>query len=132
MSLAKDTPDTTNKKMSTFASRHNKTSFGIDTKDFPFVKLSTLYNDPKNGGGDVVRPVNGLWVHKSQLGDSPVIIDAENKQLVNLPSHLSEELREILACEDDVQAIKDGKVGYSIYEYESHGKKCYSIHWVDR
>lgn len=132
MSLAKDTPDTTSKKMSTFASRHNKTSFGIETKDFPFVKLSTLYNDKKNGGGDVVRPVNGLWVHKSQLGDSPVIIDAENKMLVNLPSHLSEEVREILACEDDVQAIKDGKVGYTIYEYDSHGKKCYSIHWVDR
>lgn len=118
--------------MSTFASRHNKTSFGIDTKDFPFVKLSALYNDKKNGGADVVRPVNGLWVHKSQLGDSPVIIDAENKQLVNLPSHLSEEVREILACEDDVQAIKDGKVGYTIYEYDSHGKKCYSIHWVDK
>lgn len=118
--------------MSTFASRHNKTSFGIETKDFPFVKLSTLYNDKKNGGGDVVRPVNGLWVHKSQLGDSPVIIDAENKMLVNLPSHLSEEVRGILACEDDVQAIKDGKVGYTIYEYDSHGKKCYSIHWVDR
>ena len=118
--------------MSTFASRHNKTSFGIETKDFPFVKLSTLYNDPNNGGCDVVRPVNGLWVHKSQLGDSPVIIDAENEQLVNLPSHLSEEVREILACEDDVQAIKDCKVGYTIYEYDSHGKKCYSIHWVDR
>lgn len=132
MSLAKGTPDTTKQEMSTFASRHNKTSFGIDTKDFPFVKLSTLYNDKKNGGDDVVRPVNGLWVHKSQLGDSPVIIDAENKQLVNLPSHLSEEVREILACEDDVQAIKDGKVGYTIYEYDSHGKKCYSIHWVDR
>lgn len=118
--------------MSTFASRHNKTSFGIDTKDFPFVKLSTLYNDPKNGGGDVVRPVNGMWVHKSKIDDCPVIIDAENKQLVNLPSHLSEEVREILACEDDVQAIKDGKVGYTIYEYYSHGKNCYSIHWVDR
>lgn len=118
--------------MSTFASRHNKTSFGIDTKDFPFVKLSALYNDKKNGGGDVVRPVNGLWVHKSQLGDSPVIIDAENKQLVNLPSHLSEDVREILSSEEDVQAIKDGKVGYTIYEYDSHGKKCYSIHWVDK
>lgn len=131
MSLARGTAYTTNKKMSTFASRHNKTSFGIDTKDFPFVKLSTLYNEPITGGGDVIHPVSGLWVHKSQLGNSPVIIDAVNKQLVNLPSHLSEEVREILACEDDVKAIKGGKVGYTIYEYDSHGKKCYSIHWVD-
>ena len=28
--------------------------------------------------------------------------------------------------------IKNGKVGYTIYDYDSHGKKCYSIHWVDK
>ena len=31
-----------------------------------------------------------------------------------------------------IQAIKDGKVGYTIYEYESHGKKCYNITFVDK
>ena len=67
-----------------FASKFNKTSFGIDTTDFPFVKLTDIFNSKNEGGGDVVHPINGLYVHKSQLGDSPVIIDAENKRILDM------------------------------------------------
>ena len=115
-----------------FASKFNKTSFGIDTTDFPFVKLTDIFNSEKDGGGDVVHPIDGVYVHKSQLGDSPVIIDAANKRLVNLPSFTGETIREILQDSDAIQAIKDGKVGYTIYEYESHAKKCYNITFVDK
>lgn len=119
-------------KKFSFASKFNKTSFGIDTTDFPFVKLIDIYNSEKDGGGDVVHPINGLYVHKSQLGDSPVIIDAENKRLVNLPQFTGDTIREILADSDAVDAIKANKVGYTIYEYESHAKKCYGITFVDK
>ena len=44
---------------------------------------------------------------------------------------MTETAREILADSEAVEAIKNGKVGYTIYEYESHGKKCYSISFVD-
>lgn len=115
-----------------FASKFNKTSFGIDTTDFPFVKLTDIYNSEKDGGGDVVHPINGMYVHKSQLGDSPVIIDAENKRLVNLPQFTGDTVREILADNEAVAAIKANKVGYTIYEYESHTKKCYGITFVDK
>lgn len=116
-----------------FASTFNKTtSFGIDTTDFSFVKLADIYNDKKDGGGDVVHPINGMYVRKSQLGDSPVIIDAENKRLVNLPQFTGDTVREILANSDAVDAIKANKVGYTIYEYESHVKKCYGITFVDK
>lgn len=118
--------------MKSFANKFNKTSFGIDTTEFKYVKLSDLYNSPENGGGDVVHAINGLYVHKSPLGDSPVIIDADNKTLVNLPSHLAETVREILQDGEAVETIKAGKVGYAIYEYESHGRKCYSITFVDK
>ena len=115
-----------------FASLFNKTNFDIDTTDFPYVKLADIYNDKKDGGGDVVHPINGMYVHKSQLGDSPVIIDAENKRLVNLPQFTGDTVREILANSDAVDAIKANKVGYTIYEYESHAKKCYGITFVDK
>lgn len=115
-----------------FASKFNKTSFGIDTTDFKYVKLADLYNGNESGGGDVVHNINGLFVHKSQLGDAPVAIDADNKLLVNFPSHTTETAKEILADSEAIQAIKDGKVGYVIYEYESHGKKCYGINFVDK
>lgn len=111
---------------------NNKTSFGIDTTDFSFVKLADIYNDEKAGGGDVVHPINGLFVYKSQWGDSPVIIDAEHKLLVNLPQHTGGTFLEILANPDAVDAIKANKVGYTIYEYESHAKKCYGITFVDK
>lgn len=115
-----------------FARTFNKTNFGIDTTDFPFVKLSDIYNSEKDGGADVVHPINGMYVHKSQLGDSPVIIDAENKRLVNLPQFTGDTVREILANSDAVDAIKANKAGYTIYEYESHAKKCYGIIFVDK
>lgn len=117
--------------MKSFASKFNKTTFGIDTTDFQYTKLADIFNSESEGGKDVVHKINGLYVHKSQLADSPVIIDEENERLVNLPSHISETVREILADDEAVQTIKDGKVGYTIYEYESHGKKCYSISFVD-
>lgn len=118
--------------MSSFASKHNKSNFDVDVTNFQFVKLADIYKSKKEGGKDVIHDCNGLWVHKSELGDSPVCIDAKNKRLVNFPSHVSDEIRDILSDPDDVQAIKDGKVGYTIYEYESHGKTCYSIRWVDK
>lgn len=115
-----------------FASTFNKTSFGIDTTDFPFVKLADIFNSEKDGGSDAVHHINGMFVHKSQLGDSPVIIDAENKRLVNLPAFMGDMVREILANSDAVAAIKANKVGYTIYEYDSHAKKCYGISFVDK
>lgn len=117
--------------MKSFASKFNKTTFGIDTTDFQYIKLADIFNSENEGGKDVIHNINGLYVHKSQLGDSPVIIDEKNKRLVNLPGHTAETVREILADDEAAQTIKDGKVGYTIYEYESHGKKCYSISFVD-
>lgn len=117
--------------MATFASKYNKTGFGIDTTNFEYVKLSALYNDEKDGGEDVIHNINGIYVNKSPLGLSPVIIDAPNGKLVNLPTHLAETCQSILADSEAVEAIKANKVGYTIYEYEARGKKCYSIRFVD-
>lgn len=117
--------------MKSFASKFNKTTFGIDTTDFQYTKLADIFKSENEGGKDVVHKINGLYVHKSRLGDSPVAIDEENKRLVNLPGYIAGTVREILADDEAVQTIKDGKVGYTIYEYEARGKKCYSISFVD-
>ena len=114
--------------MISFSKTFNKTSFGIDTKDYEYIKLSDL---AKASSPDEIHPINGLYVHCSALGDSPVVIDVQTKKLVNIPKHLGETFREILANDEAVQAIKDGKVGYTIYTYESHAKTCYGISFVD-
>lgn len=114
--------------MFSFSNKFNKASFGIDTKDYEYIKLAEV---AKASSPDEIHPINGLYVHSSALGDSPVVIDVKAKKLVNMPKHLSETFREILADTEAVQAIKDGKVGYTIYTYESHAKTCYGISFVD-
>lgn len=113
-----------------FASRFNKTQFDVDVNGFGYAKLSDLYNRTDDKGKKV-HTINGMWVHKSQLGDSPVFIVADEKLLVNIPSFVSDTVREILADDNSVQAIKDGRVGFTIYEYDSHGRKCYNVRFVD-
>lgn len=111
-----------------FASKFNQgQSFNIDTKDFTYVKLADLYKQ----GADVIHTVDGMYVFKGKIETQPVFIDVKHRQLVNAPAHLTDTVREILNDREAVQDIKDGKVGYTIREYESHGKKCYTVNWVD-
>lgn len=118
--------------MATFASKYNKTGFGIDTTDFEYTKLSSIFNSEQDGGTDIIHDINGIYVNKSPLGLSPVLIDKTNRRLVNLPQHMAETCQNILADAEAVDAIKSGKVGYTIYEYDARGKKCYSIRFVDK
>lgn len=114
--------------MKSFAERYNRTSFGVDTTNFQYAKLTELY---KQGGESEIHRIDGAFISKSKIGESPVIIDVDRKLLVNWPSHTVETWRNILSDSEAVAAIKDGKVGYTIYEYESHGKKCYSPMFAD-
>lgn len=111
-----------------FAKSFNKTTFDVDVTDFEYCKLATLYNAD---APQTVYRVNAMWVQKSPLGDSPVFVVSELGKLVNMPSHTATTVREITANVDAVEAIKNGKVGFTVYEYESHGKKCYNVRFVD-
>ena len=111
-----------------FAKSFNKTTFDVDVTDFEYCKLAALYNAD---APQTVYRVNAMWVQKSPLGDSPVFVVSELGKLVNMPSHTAATVREITANAAAVDAIKHGKVGFTVYEYESHGKKCYNVRFVD-
>ena len=117
--------------MSEFASKLNKPTFNVDTSDFNYMKLEDLYNSKKNGGSDVIHTINGVFINESQYGENPVIINAENKALINLPKHMAGAIKYILATPELVQTVKDGKAGFTIYTYESHNRVCYSINFAD-
>lgn len=121
-----DTENTVN--AFSFAKQFNKVTFDIDTTDFEYCKLAALYD---NDGGNTVYRLDGCWVTKSPLGDSPVFVVSELGKLVNMPTHTANMVREICANAAAVDAIKSGKVGFIVYEYESHKKKCYNVRFTD-
>ena len=115
-----------------FASRHNKGSrFDIDIKGFSFVKLETLYNDNK----DAVYTLNGIYINtKSEYGEHPVGIVVEGERLVDFPSHMTAEVREMLNNGADIDAINAGEAKFKVEAYTAKNHKnrlCYGVRWVD-
>lgn len=118
-----------------FASKHKKggIQWGIDTKDFEYFKLQDLY---EKDGEDTAYNLLGVFVNRNktekelkEFGASVVAILSD--KLVNLPSHMEDEVKDIMNDEDDVADIKAGKVWFRIRTYESHGKTCYSPDWLE-
>lgn len=109
-----------------FASKYNSGSrFNIDTKGWPFLKLTELNLEQ-------VYPIQGFYINaKGDYEPHPVFI-LTAKALVDMPQHLTEKCREI---QNDTQAVLDitaGKVGFKVREYvDKKGKTRRTIDWVD-
>lgn len=113
-----------------FTSRHNKGSiFNCNTEGFEYLNPGDLFKkDPTT-----IYTLQGLYINKkSKYGNAPVAIC--DSFFVNFPSHMLDECIEILTSEEDINDIKAGKVGFSIYEYETEDfpdKTFYGIRWED-
>lgn len=104
--------------------------FDIDIKDYVFVDLKSLY---EKAPAEVWK-VDGIYINKkSAFGEHPVAICCVDKMLVDLPAHLTEDVKTMLQDEEVVEAINEGKVGFTIHTYyqEKFKKDCYGIHWED-
>lgn len=115
---------------SSLMSKFNNTNvFGIDTSDYKYTNLATLYNtDP-----EAQHKVLGLFVNtKGKYGAEPNAI-IENNLIVNLPRHLLETVNELLDDDRYIDYIKAGHVGFNIYQYHSskYNKDAYSVTWLD-
>ena len=113
-----------------FAARHNKggIDWNVNTKGFEFVQRAKAYKE----NADAVHTVKGLYINtKGIYGDHPVAIC--DGYLIDLPENILDDVKEIFKSEEDIQTIKEGKVGFRIEEYQSEKfkKTCYGIRWVD-
>ena len=109
-------------------------NFDISIDGFKFLNLKDLWGQLADNEKDHIFGVDGLYINKkSSFGDHPVAILGELGLLVDLPGHTTEEVTEILKDAEVVQAIKDGKVGFTIQQYQDKKfkKTCYGIHWED-
>lgn len=115
-------------------SRLNKfgNRFDIDLTEAPFFKLSVVYKDV---GPDEVLPLIACYINgKSKYGAHPIAVTSiENGKLaqIDLPQHLTDTVKEMINDDELFAGIKNGECGFTVREYESNGKTCYTVSFVD-
>ena len=116
--------------MSRFASKYNRArKFNVDTNNFEYQSLADLYN---NNGKEMVYPLTAIYINsKSKFGEAPVL--ATNDCFVNAPSHMLDVARDILADDEAIADINNGKVGFEIYIYhnDKFNRDCFGVNFVD-
>ena len=115
-----------------FAEKYNKvnTIFDIDIKDFDFMDG---YDFIAKYGNNIVK-IDGLYINKKGLyNDHPVAILVDEKKLLDLPSHMTETVKEILSDEEAINLIKKGMVGVKAHNYTDtkYHKECVGFEWCD-
>ena len=116
-----------------FANKYNKgSSFAVDTTGFEYKNLSALSQ------GEIVT-VRGLFVNakrtRRKKWDSPVVIT--DTCFFNLPSYMTDQVRDILADAEAVADIQSGKVGFTRRDYTykdldtGEDVEGIGIEWVD-
>lgn len=113
-----------------FAKRHNKggIDWGINTDGFEYMTREKLYKAGKNN----LYTLRGLYINKKgKFGDHPVAIT--DNCFIDFPDYMTDEVKAILASEEDVNDILAGKVGFTIQEFidKTFGRTCYGISWED-
>lgn len=101
----------------------------INTQGYEYKKLEELY---KEYGAGVEYPIRALYVNKGKYGESAVAVT--DGYFINLPSHVVDDVKEIIADDELVRMINDGFVSIAIYEYYSHKYDgvFYSIRWIEK
>lgn len=115
-----------------FAEKYNKvnTIFDIDIKDFDFMDG---YGFIEKYGDNVVK-IDGLYINKNGMfKDHPVAIIVAEKTLLDLPSHMTNTVNDILKDAESINLIKKGLVGIKAHEYVDgkYHKHCVGFDWCD-
>lgn len=116
--------------MASFAKRFNKGArFNFDSQGLGYRTLAELYSED---GPDVVHMLHAIYINtKGKFADNPVF--GTDGALVNIPAHMTDVCREIITDEDAIDDINAGRVGFTVYQYESEkfNRVCYGVNFVD-
>lgn len=121
-----------------FAKRYNiERKFDIDTSDFDYCSLEELYNEI-GGDEECAFEICGVYINNSTkfenkqgVKEAPIL--ALKDRYVNLPAHLTPTCKAMLEDKNCINAINEGKCGFTIYRYiqKRFGTECYGVKWVD-
>ena len=115
-----------------FAEKYNKfnTTFDIVIKDFEFMKGYDFIEKIE----EKIKKIDGLYINKKgNYKDHPVAIIADEKILLDLPSHMTDTVNEVLQDSESIDLIKKGLVGLKAHEYvdKTYNKRCVGYEWCD-
>lgn len=115
-----------------FAEKYNKGNkvFDIDIKDFKFMDGYDFFDKY----GDNTVKIDGLYINKKGIfKDHPVAIIVAEKTLLDLPSHMTNTVNDILKDAESINLIKKGLVGIKAHEYidSKYHKRCVGFNWCD-
>lgn len=99
-------------------------------KDFQYYSLRQIAESTHNWK-DKEFPLMALYINtKSRYGVAPVAVC--DGFYVNLPSHLLDDVRNIMNDPEVVAEINAGKCGFKIRAYQnSQGGESYTVEWID-
>lgn len=103
-----------------------KVDWGINTKEMEFKKTSQVeLNKEFELKGFFITPDNGY-------GEGAVLISADF--LLNAPTRLVPDIKEMLSDEETVELVKAGKCAFKVYTFESTKFKRtgYGVEFIDR
>lgn len=105
---------------------HGK-KFNVDDSKFEFISLDDFVQEFKP---DKPIKVLGMFTYTGKYGDRACIV--ANGYKINLPDHLTSDVKSILATPEEVAAINEGKCGFMCSKYEDkNGKTRNSGSFVD-
>lgn len=119
----------------TFGNKYGRKSvtWKVNTKDRTYYKLDELWNKyPANH----TYIIDCLFINdKSQYDPAPVcgVADASGSYMVNLPKHLLNEAKQMLADQEAIEDIQLGRAGFKIRQYlnTKYKKACFTVDWCD-
>lgn len=117
--------------MTSFAEKYNKGNenpFKFDLNGYDFTSLKELHNADPNK----VHALDGFYFTRGKFGVKVVCVMSDVKKRVDMPIYLTKVFNEIVNNKDAVNDIKNGKVGFIVRKYESHGRNCHTITFKDK
>lgn len=101
-----------------------------------YVNLESLFT---HDGEGTEYQIKNAWINtKSAFNPESAVVEI-GMYNVNIPPHQVYEVKNMLASEDALAAIREGRAGFVIREYDkelTNGKKkvikkCYAAEWID-
>lgn len=100
----------------------------LESEKYEFVKIKDLYKEI--GNNEIT--VDKIYSTKSKFGLQYVIVATEIEKRVNIPKHLTNIVEDLIICDNYSELVKEAKLKFLLYEYETDLGKFVGLTFIAR